>query len=111
MSCAIRLAAATAVVVLIAPPVIAKPACDTIHSRQAIQAATTQAANTRVGKEQCSRTCLSQTRDAAARADDVPGPAHLPVVSPPDEIASWHAEIFDHLSQGGDNHTLCKLDI
>lgn len=111
MSCAIRLAAAAAVVVLIAPPVIAKPACDTVQPRQAINTATTRAANTTIVGQQCSRTCLSQTRDTASAADDVPAPAHLPVVSPPDEIASWHAEIFDRLSQGDDTRTLCKLDI
>jgi hypothetical protein len=31
-------------------------------------------------------------------AGDIPGPGHLPVISGPDEVASWHAEIFEQLS-------------
>lgn len=44
----------------------------------------------------CNEDCVA---DASGElAEDLPAPTHLPLVSSPDEVASWHAEIFERLS-------------
>ena len=47
----------------------------------------------------CSERCAArQSGDLMLLAGDIPAPHHLPVISGPDEVASWHAEIFEQLS-------------
>jgi hypothetical protein len=44
----------------------------------------------------------------------LPGPTHLPVVSGPDDVASWHAEIFERLADaraGAANPQYCQLKL
>ena len=48
----------------------------------------------------CADRCTTHHSDELMLlSDDIPSPRHLPVVSGPDEVASWHAEIFEHLSE------------
>jgi hypothetical protein len=47
----------------------------------------------------CSEKCASGgQRELMLLVDDIPSPRHLPLVSGADEVASWHAEIFEVLS-------------
>ncbi|HEY7759304.1 MAG TPA: hypothetical protein VIA64_07805 [Burkholderiales bacterium] len=47
----------------------------------------------------CTEKCASGAqRDLMLLVDDIPSPRHLPLVSGADEVASWHAEIFEMLS-------------
>jgi hypothetical protein len=47
----------------------------------------------------CREKCTAGAQgDLMLLADDIPSPRHLPLVSAADEVASWHAEIFEKLS-------------
>jgi hypothetical protein len=47
----------------------------------------------------CTEKCASGgQRELMLLVDDIPSPRHLPLVSGADEVASWHAEIFEVLS-------------
>jgi hypothetical protein len=47
----------------------------------------------------CAEKCTpGAQRDLMLLVDDIPSPRHLPIVSGADEVASWHAEIFEKLS-------------
>jgi hypothetical protein len=60
----------------------------------------------------CKEKCTSGVqRDLMLLVDDIPSPRHLPL-SGADEVASWHAEIFELLSdRRGDAQALeyCQL--
>lgn len=48
----------------------------------------------------CAEKCTpGAQRDLMLLVDDIPSPRHLPLVSGADEVASWHAEIFEKLSE------------
>jgi hypothetical protein len=112
MSSALRFAVASlTAVVLIAPPVIAKPVCNAavLPCPAPAQQAGANAASP--SSDACPGACLAQISNEMTATDTVPVPAHLPVVSSPDEIASWHAEIFDRISRADARATVCKLEI
>jgi hypothetical protein len=47
----------------------------------------------------CAERCTpGAQRDLMLLVEDIPSPRHLPLVSGADEVASWHAEIFEKLS-------------
>jgi hypothetical protein len=61
--------------------------------------------------EQCAADCPANMT-AALSSSDMPGPMHLPVVAAPDDVAAWHVEIFERVSQSREDGTLeyyCKL--
>jgi hypothetical protein len=61
--------------------------------------------------EECMPDCATNTT-AALSSSDMPAPTHLPVVAAPDEVAAWHVEIFERVSQSRDHHELdhyCEL--
>lgn len=63
----------------------------------------------------CAEKCTpGAQRDLMLLVDDIPSPRHLPLVSGADEVASWHAEIFEKLSElRDDEETLqyCQLTL
>jgi hypothetical protein len=62
-------------------------------------------------EEQCTAECPANMT-AALSSSDLPGPMHLPVVAAPDEVAAWHVEIFERVSQSREDGALeyyCKL--
>ena len=64
-----------------------------------------------VEEEQCTPGC-GTNMTAALSAGDMPGPMHLPVVAAPEEVAAWHVEIFERVSQNREDGQLdhyCKL--
>ena len=64
--------------------------------------------------EACAQNCQIAGLEARDMKVIVPAPTHLPVVSAPDEVASWHAEIFEQITaaRAASAHTqVCKLDL
>ena len=61
----------------------------------------------------CTEKCASGgQRELMLLVDDIPSPRHLPLVSGADEVASWHAEIFEVLSglrEDGQALEYCQL--
>lgn len=52
----------------------------------------------------CRETCAQRPGgELMLLAKDIPAPRHLPLVSSPDEVAAWHAEIFERLSEMRDD--------
>jgi hypothetical protein len=96
-----RLTAAVVVLVLTATPLHAATNCTLPGMKSALAALGEHGAR---GSEpvlpvDCRERCAQrQSADLMLLAGDIPGPSHLPVISGPDEVASWHAEIFEQLS-------------
>ena len=117
MSYRLRLACATVFSLATLSNLHAAPACSSVAARQQVRVdASSQpvAAQSRSGNEACARNCDVAGLEPGNARLTVPAPSYLPVVSEPDEVASWHAEIFDRLQQArsGAAHTqVCKLDL
>jgi len=86
----------------------AAPACSRIKEMQPVNAARAAGARDLLRPE-CTDACPRSDSEAHV-ADAVAVPTHLPVVSSADEIAAWHAEIFERL-QADDPKVYCKLDL
>jgi hypothetical protein len=86
-------------------------ACSPIKEMQAINTspAADQSAPRELLLEECASGC-SASDSQGDSADAVAVPTHLPVVSSPDQIAAWHAEIFDRL-QADDDLRYCSVTV
>ena len=96
-----RLAAALLAVSLLTAPAQAATNCPIPGAKPALVALEAHVTRTHAFTHlaECNDRCLPrQSGDLMLLADDIPAPRHLPVVSSPDEVASWHAEIFERLS-------------
>src|SRR5581483_725256 len=62
-------------------------------------------------RQACKDDCVANLPPPVTFQNGVAAPAHIPVVSPADEIAAWHAEIFDQLSRSSDQTIFCKRDL
>ena len=108
MSYRFRLACTTALVALVSTVsnLHAAPACSSIVAKQRLQVAGPG------GTQACAQNCEVAGLDAAIR-QTLPAPTHLPVVSAPDEVAAWHAEIFEQLAAARastERTQYCKLE-
>ena len=71
-----------------------------VAKRQIPAAALAQAARPLAETQACTKNCrIAGLQGSEALLPVLPGPRHLPVVSAPDDVASWHAEIFERLAQ------------
>lgn len=93
---------AIALLVLICVPATAAHAatvCTTPAAEDALALLAQQHAQPVELLADCAEKCTSGAqRDLMLLVDDIPSPRHLPLVSGADEVASWHAEIFEMLS-------------
>jgi hypothetical protein len=95
-----------AAVVSIAPNAMAHSPSDARVVARPVPIAAT-AEDGRNAYRRCSGACPARLTGHPSAAADIPAPTHLPVASSPDEIASWHAEIFARLTQAGEDGSLC----
>jgi hypothetical protein len=75
--------------------------CSSIAAKQQVRIGTPAhilAAQGRTATEACAQNCQIAGLEAGDAKLIVPAPTHLPVVSEPDEVASWHAEIFEQIT-------------
>jgi len=115
MSYLFRLAAATGQVLAIVSNLQAAPVCSSIAAKRpiAVPAVPHPAAHEASGGTQaCAKNCEIAGLQRTGLKVMLIAPTHLPVVSTPDEVAAWHAEIFEQLSAArGDATQYCKLDL
>jgi len=97
-------AAALLTLGLAAAPVYAATDCPLPGANKLFVVLEQQRAPAHTRLAQCDDKCVPhQTGDLMLLADDIPALRHLPLVSGPDEVASWHAEIFERLSERRDD--------
>ncbi len=94
----------------------AATACSQLKGMQPVMATPELAARASSPRLQgCWANCeLARLDQSAPHFEDVTAPTHLPVVSSPDEVAAWHAEIFERLSDGQQQSgptRYCKLGL
>jgi hypothetical protein len=119
MSYLLRLACATGVFLAVSVSNLhAATVCSSIVAKRQVPAAAVaqvQAAKARTGTQACTHNCeIAGLQGSAGLAPVLPGPTHLPVVSGPDDVASWHAEIFERLADaraGAANPQYCQLKL
>jgi hypothetical protein len=96
-----RLASALLALGLLTAPAYAATNCPSPGAKPALAALQAHALRAHAFSHpaECQDKCLPrQSGELMLLADDIPAPHHLPVVSGADEVASWHAEIFERLS-------------
>jgi hypothetical protein len=115
MAYLVRLACATGVVLVSALSNLhAAPICSSMAGVRPVVMPAARAAL--VPAQQLAQACAQNCELAGLQNGDpvaVPAPPHLPVVSSPETVAAWHAEIFEQLaeSRGTAAHTqYCQLD-
>ena len=117
MSYRLRLACATVFSLATLSNLHAAPACSSVAAKPQVRVEASShvvIAQSRIGKEPCAQNCQVAGLEAGSSRAIVPAPSHLPVVSEPDEVASWHAEIFERLQQARAataRTQVCKLDL
>jgi hypothetical protein len=115
MAYLVRLACATGIVLASALSNLhAAPVCSSIAGGRpvVVPAARTAAAPAQVAQA-CAQNCELAGLQNGEPLAMLPAPTHLPVVSSPEEVAAWHAEIFEQLaeSRGSAARTqVCQLD-
>ena len=111
MSYFFRLASATGLVLAIVSNLHAAPVCSSIvATRQAPVAVASHTAAVEV--QACAKNCEIAGLQGTELKAALPTPTHLPVVSAPDEVAAWHAEIFEQLAaRRAESTQYCKLDL
>jgi hypothetical protein len=101
MSRFFQVAVALLVLGISLPPTSANAAtvCVTLGAKDGLALLARQHAQAPELLAECREKCTpGAQRDLMLLADDIPSPRHLPLVSDADEVASWHAEIFEKLS-------------
>jgi hypothetical protein len=119
MSFLFRLACATGLTLAVSVSNLhAATVCSSIVAkRQVPAAALTQAQPARplADTQACTKDCkIAGLQGSETLLPVLPGPRHLPVVSAPDDVASWHAEIFDRLTDARStavNSQYCELKL
>jgi hypothetical protein len=115
MSYVFRLASATGLVLAIVSNLHAAPVCSSIIAKRQAPLAVgshTGAVQVGAGTQACAKNCEIAGLHRSDLKAALPAPTHLPVVSAPDEVAAWHAEIFEQLAASRAQSTqYCKLDL
>lgn len=93
----------------------AAPVCSSVVAKRQIPAtAPSHAADQKIVRTQaCSQDCKVAVLQRGDPVVALPAPTHLPVVSGTDEVAAWHAEIFEHLARsraGAGPTQYCQLE-
>jgi hypothetical protein len=115
MSYLFRLASATGLALAIVSNLHAAPVCSSIVAKRTVTVPTADhqsAPQGPAGRQACAKNCEVAGLQRTGLKAILPAPTHLPVVSAPDEVAAWHAEIFEQLAATrGDATQYCKLDL
>lgn len=110
MKTVLRLCAALVVTAAIVPaPVHAKPICTSAPTARSALTPTLEAKKS-LSLQACKDECVANLGQRGAAIGKASAPSHLPLLSSPDDIADWHAEIFDRLSRKDDGTVFCKVD-
>jgi hypothetical protein len=114
MSSFFRLAFATGLAVAIVSNLHAAPVCSSIAAKRqpTVAVAPHQNAQLTEQTQACAKNCQLAGLQATDPKTVLPAPPHLPVFSAPDEVAAWHAEIFEQIAASRAQSTqYCKLDL
>jgi hypothetical protein len=117
MSYLLRSACITGFVLASLSNLHAATVCSSIAAKRQPQAVATgaHAPSARAPKHACAQNCeVAGLQGRGDVVDGLPVPMHLPVVSDPDEVAAWHAEIFEQLADarsGGNSSQVCRVNV
>lgn len=110
MNTVLRLCAALVMSAAVVPATVqAKPLCTTATTARSSATHAVDLKNSST-LQACKDECVAHLGARGSAMGKAPAPSHLPLLSSPDEIADWHAEIFDRLSRKDDGTVFCKVD-
>lgn len=110
MKTVLRLCAVLVATLAIVPASVqAKPVCTTAGSARSALTPTLDAKKS-LTLQACKDECVAHLGERGAVVGKSPAHSHLPLLSSADEIADWHAEIFDRLNRKQDGTVFCKAD-
>lgn len=111
MKTVLRLCAVLIAMAASAPATLqAKPVCDTSATARSTVTPALGSKNS-LTVQACKDECVAHLGQRDRAIGKAPAPSHLPLLSSPDEIADWHAEIFDRLSRKDDGTVFCNVDM